>query len=201
MAWLKLETRHDPAAPSKRECHTIVTSRDKLVLFGGNDDAGRFREVHILDAVALRWTRVAATEAAPGKRSAHSAVMAADGVWMYVFGGWNGTEELGDVSRFNIGAARARARACDVATLPISRDFPHARARPPPPTRRLARVGARRADGRRARAAPLSDGRARRPPHVRACARARSTVRARRAAARQHRMRARTRERARARER
>lgn len=104
MAWLKLETKHDPAAPTKRECHTICTAGERLVLFGGNDDIDRFREVHILNTVTLRWKKITPTDSAPGKRSAHSAVMNADGSWMYVFGGWNGTSELGDVSRFNIGA-------------------------------------------------------------------------------------------------
>lgn len=107
MAWLKLEMRGDPAAPSKRECHTICVSGDRLILFGGNDDTGRFREVHILDTVSMRWSKIEATEQAPGKRSAHSAVMDAAGRWMYIFGGWNGTEELADVTRFDVGAFAA----------------------------------------------------------------------------------------------
>lgn len=121
-AWLRLETRLDPAAPSKRECHTIVTAGERLVLFGGNDDQGRFREVHVLDTVSLRWTRVEATDAAPGKRSAHSAVMAADGRWMYVFGGWNGTEELGDVTRFDVDALEWE-RVATRGTPPAPRHF------------------------------------------------------------------------------
>ena len=105
-------------APSKRECHTICVSGDRLVLFGGNDDAGRFREVHILDTVSMRWSKIEATEQAPGKRSAHSAVMDAEGRWMYIFGGWNGTEELADVTRFDVGKLQSLmvlsvSMACD----------------------------------------------------------------------------------------
>ena len=107
--WYSFSVQKDPAAPSRRECHSICSSGAKLYLFGGNDDVGRFRDVHILDTVTMRWERVAADDG-PGKRSAHTAVMDAAGRWMYVFGGWNGTDELGDVARFDTGALRPTAR-------------------------------------------------------------------------------------------
>ena len=103
MAWHRIFCASDANAPSRRECHSIVTADSKLVLFGGNDDAGRFREVHILDTVDMRWSRIAPDEHAPGKRSAHTANVI-DGRWMYVFGGWNGSQELGECARFDLGA-------------------------------------------------------------------------------------------------
>ena len=97
-------------APSRRECHTVcVWDTDKLVVFGGNDYSGRFRAVHILDTVSMRWEKVGSDapgqstdSSAPGRRSAHTAVMDAPGQHMYIFGGWDGVEELGDVRRFNM---------------------------------------------------------------------------------------------------
>ena len=105
-AWYSFSTARDPAAPSRRECHTICTSGAKLFLFGGNDDAGRFRDVHVLDTATMRWERntPANDGTSPGNRSAHTAVMDAAGRWMYVYGGWDGTDELGDVARFDTGA-------------------------------------------------------------------------------------------------
>ena len=115
MAFFQFSDR-DVNAPTRRECHTICMSGELLVLFGGNDDAGRFRAVHILDTVSMRWEKVGSDAAgapsdphAPGRRSAHTAVMDAEERWMYVFGGWNGTEELGDVTRFDMGALYLRA--------------------------------------------------------------------------------------------
>ena len=107
--WLSFNTTRDPAAPSRRECHTICASGSQLYLFGGNDDVGRFRDVHILDTATMRWERITSDDG-PGKRSAHTAVMDAAGRWMYIFGGWNGADELGDVARFDTGALRPRAR-------------------------------------------------------------------------------------------
>ena len=53
-AWYRVNNTLDASAPSRRECHSIVVSGHRLFLFGGNDDAGRFREVHILDTGAWR---------------------------------------------------------------------------------------------------------------------------------------------------
>ncbi len=93
--------RHPPPPPPRLS--NPAQSGTKLYLFGGNDDVGRFRDVHILDTITMRWERVT-SEDGPGKRSAHTAVMDGAGRWMYVFGGWNGTDELGDVTRFDTGA-------------------------------------------------------------------------------------------------
>ena len=115
MAFFQFNDR-DANAPTRRECHTICMSGELLVLFGGNDDVGRFRAVHILDTVSMRWEKVGSDAAGmpsdphtPGRRSAHTAVMDAQERWMYVFGGWNGSEELGDVTRFDMGALSWRA--------------------------------------------------------------------------------------------
>ena len=74
----------------------------------------------------MRWSKVAPDELAPGKRSAHTA-QAVDGRWMYVFGGWNGTEELGDVSRFNLRACGAAASQLGVVSTLALRAWSDAR--------------------------------------------------------------------------
>ena len=184
MSWLTLGGRVDPNAPSRRECHSVCVAGDSLLLFGGNDDAGRFREVHVLDARSLRWERVEPDENAPGRRSAHTAVVTEDARSMFIFGGWNGTEELGDVARFDIGAGAPAPRL----PPPRAPRLPPPRLRnllpPPPPfsrarARSLALVAQGRHDGPAARAAPLSHGGAHRPLHVRARAAARAARRPR----------------------
>ena len=123
------------AAPTRRECHTMCVAGELLLLFGGNDEGGRFRAVHILDTVSMRWERVGSEAPgapsdpqAPGRRSAHTAVMDASARWMYVFGGWNGTDELGDVTRFDVGAwgpasgAAVRVR-CLCSAHAVAREF------------------------------------------------------------------------------
>lgn len=94
-------------------------------LFGGNDQSVRMNEIHILDTHSMRWSRCAATGETPIPRSAHSCCMVNGTreslaacivrsrdflnvltfVWpvpdMYVFGGWDGQEELGDLHCFD----------------------------------------------------------------------------------------------------
>ena len=120
MSWFKFEGLHDPNAPSRRECHTVCTSGERLVVYGGNDDLGRHSSVHILDTVAMSWERVDSED--PGRRSAHTSVLSPDEKWMYVFAGWNGADELGDVMRFNI-EDRKWERVPTTGTPPSPRHF------------------------------------------------------------------------------
>jgi len=122
MAWLSF-TPHSPyvpQAPSRRECHTVCVVGEKLYLYGGNDDAGRHSAVHILDTVSMRWEKIEGEEA--GRRSAHTAVMSEDGKWMYIFGGWNGADELGEVVRFGV-ESRRWERVLTTGTPPSPRHF------------------------------------------------------------------------------
>jgi N-acetylneuraminic acid mutarotase len=93
-------------APCARECHSICTLNDKLVLFGGNDASSRFNDVYVLDTASMMWQKqVASVEAdapAPPRRSAHTAAMI-DQRFLYVIGGWDGSIEVGDVTRFDLG--------------------------------------------------------------------------------------------------
>lgn len=49
MAWLSFNPPPGVAFPSARECHSLCAWNDKLVLFGGNDNALRFNDVWIMD--------------------------------------------------------------------------------------------------------------------------------------------------------
>jgi hypothetical protein len=122
MAFYQFSLQKDGKAPTRRECHTICVSGDSLLLFGGNDDAGRFQEVHILDTLSMRWEKVAASGSAPGHRSAHTAIMDMQERYMYVFGGWNGTDELGDVHRFDV-QARLWEKVATTGPPPYPRHF------------------------------------------------------------------------------
>jgi hypothetical protein len=51
-------------------------------------------------AVTMKWTRIPPEGDAPVKRSAHSSALV-DGRYMFVFGGWDGNTELGDLTVFD----------------------------------------------------------------------------------------------------
>lgn len=50
----------------------------------------------------MKWSAVDVTGDVPIRRSAHSTALV-DGRYLYVFGGWDGQEELGDLHMFDSG--------------------------------------------------------------------------------------------------
>lgn len=101
MSWYKFEQKGDADAPTARECHSLAVFGQQLINFGGNDQSNRMNDVHILDTNTMKWTRHTGEVDLPAKRSAHSACLI-DGRFLYVFGGWDGMTELGDLYRFDI---------------------------------------------------------------------------------------------------
>jgi hypothetical protein len=53
-------------------------------------------------AETMKWAAVDATGEVPARRSAHSTALV-DGRYLYVFGGWDGQEELGDLHVLDTG--------------------------------------------------------------------------------------------------
>jgi hypothetical protein len=103
MSWSQFVSTQEEA-PCARECHSVCAWNSKLVLFGGNDSTNRFNDVCVLDTTTMQWTRVIPSVGAdvPPRRSAHTAAMV-DQRFLYVFGGWDGSIEVGDVTRFDLG--------------------------------------------------------------------------------------------------
>ena len=97
------EFRGDTAAPTPRECHSLCAVDASLVLYGGNDSATRFGDVHTLDTESMTWSKHSPSqgEAAPARRSAHAAAVIG-GRWLLIFGGWDGVSELGDSHAFDV---------------------------------------------------------------------------------------------------
>jgi hypothetical protein len=53
----------------------------------------------------MKWASVDATGEVPVRRSAHSTALV-DSRYLYVFGGWDGQEELGDLHVLDTGERR-----------------------------------------------------------------------------------------------
>lgn len=65
-------------------------------------------------AGTMKWEKVVALGTSPSARSAHSATLVG-GRYIYVFGGWDGDHELGDLHVLDTGG---RACACAVVLAP-----------------------------------------------------------------------------------
>ena len=90
-AWCRLEP--EGRAPRPRGGHTVVSAEGVgLIVFGGlSHDRGYLSDVHHLagsEACSLAWTPVCTTGELPVGRDKHSAVAAAGGTSMLVFGGF-----------------------------------------------------------------------------------------------------------------
>lgn len=91
-----------PPFPSKTE-HTGVVHGDSMYLFGGysNGTMGYSDiDVYAVHLLSRSVERIPAVGEAPSDRSAHSAVVYHD--HMYIFGGWDGTTTNNDFHAFHI---------------------------------------------------------------------------------------------------
>ena len=121
MAWYNFYMNNDPNAPLARECHSIHTYGTNLLLFGGNNDRLRMDDVHILNTITMQWSRIPPMGDIPIKRSAHSSTLV-DNRYMYVFGGWDGSAELGDLSIYDIYTQKWTKPKC-LGIAPVPRHF------------------------------------------------------------------------------
>lgn len=88
--------------PEPRAAHSLVTSGDHLVVFGGNDRDTLYNCVWMLSTSTWAWRNVAPAGTPPSPRSGHTAVMY--GSHMVVFGGgsgWNG-ETFNDLHMLDV---------------------------------------------------------------------------------------------------
>ena len=96
MGWTNLG---NAGAPAARSGHSIVrdTGADRIVVFGGEDDAGfPLDDVHAWDAATETWSRIETQGSGPVGRAGHTAVYDPQGRRMIVFGGRQGFNVLDD---------------------------------------------------------------------------------------------------------
>ena len=77
-------------------------------------------------AVRMRWTRHdVSDDGGPIRRSAHAAAVV-DGAYLYIFGGWDGNVELGDLHRLDLHSQPmcwSRVVATNTSEAPVPRHF------------------------------------------------------------------------------
>ena len=83
-------------------------------------------EVHVLNVDTMRWSILPKSEGGPDasipvKRSAHSSALV-DGRYMFVFGGWDGNTELGDLSCYDLEQKTWSKPPC-TGEAPVPRHF------------------------------------------------------------------------------
>jgi len=83
--------------PSPRYFHASIIYKSQIIVYGGYSGSGRLSDVHSYDLETHTWTQVAfdARSLQPTGRSSLVATCANNGLWL--FGGFNGTDVLGDM--------------------------------------------------------------------------------------------------------
>ncbi|KAG9004532.1 Negative regulator of mitotic exit [Tulasnella sp. JGI-2019a] len=92
-------------APAPRAGHVCVTYRDKIYLFGGEDDQYRYNDTWTFDVSTRTWKELPCVGLLPVPREGHAAALVDD--VMYVFGGRRvDGKNLGDLAVFKISNLR-----------------------------------------------------------------------------------------------
>lgn len=94
--WTLLSPAGTPPAPRGGHRAILDTSRDRMVVFGGNTGSHVDEVWELTLASPMTWTQLHPTGTSPGPRSAHVAVYDPVNDRMVIFGGANATQYLGD---------------------------------------------------------------------------------------------------------
>lgn len=98
MSWSGVPTSGTPPIPRDYASMIYDGSRDRIVLFGGNNNGVFSNDVWVLSLAGVpTWAPLAPGGPAPSGRLAHRAVYDAPRDRMLVFGGFDGAQELNDV--------------------------------------------------------------------------------------------------------
>eukprot|EP00438_Fugacium_kawagutii_P003423 Skav211337 [mRNA] locus=scaffold3120:267094:267957:+ [translate_table: standard] len=91
-----IEIKPEGPIPERRCLHSAVCSEGKMFIFGGSDDADRWRnDLWAFDLAANQWIEIKPNGPIPGVRAGHSAVSIGD--CMFVFGGYDGSVRRNDL--------------------------------------------------------------------------------------------------------
>eukprot|EP00802_Teleaulax_amphioxeia_P008816 Tamp_08827.p1 GENE.Tamp_08827~~Tamp_08827.p1 ORF type:complete len:712 (+),score=113.37 Tamp_08827:28-2136(+) len=92
-----------PVKPAPRYGHSMVeTFRPGVVLLYGGAGAGFFGDLFSLDTRTGQWTELVPGGSIPDQRAFHSAISLMSGTKMVIFGGQNGSANLGDLHEYDI---------------------------------------------------------------------------------------------------
>ena len=105
MAWTDLSAAASGTPPPPRTGHGFTAAGGRLYVHGGWDaNYNPLRDLHAYDPVAMAWTNLSAPRpgngTAPTARGNHG-FTSVDGK-LYVHGGWDGQQDLGDLYSFDL---------------------------------------------------------------------------------------------------
>jgi hypothetical protein len=99
--WESYEPAPGDKMPPPRIGHVLVSTGDRIILFGGSDGRYHYDDTWLFDISARKWTELECTGHIPSPRRGHAAALVDD--VMYVFGG-RGVDgaNLGDLTAFKL---------------------------------------------------------------------------------------------------
>ncbi|KAI0267199.1 hypothetical protein BGY98DRAFT_1102241 [Russula aff. rugulosa BPL654] len=83
--WESYEPTPGNEKPLPRWSHVLVTTEDRIIIFGGFSDEHYYNDTWSFDISTRKWTELQCTGSIPSPRGGHTAVLVDD--VMYVFGG------------------------------------------------------------------------------------------------------------------
>ncbi|GKB93505.1 galactose oxidase/kelch, beta-propeller containing protein, partial [Tanacetum coccineum] len=101
MVWERVTTTGIP--PAKRNCHTCVSWKNKIIMIGGEDTQTYYMsDVQMLDTDTLAWTNLVTNGKQMPPRASHTTIVLGNN--LYVFGGFSDCEDLyDDLYLFDLG--------------------------------------------------------------------------------------------------
>ena len=103
MAWTDLSAAASGTAPSPRFFHCFTAAQGRLYVHGGWDvNNNPLRDLHVYDPVAMAWSDLSGpgNGTAPTARASHG-FTSVDGK-LYVYAGWDGQKDFGDLYSFDL---------------------------------------------------------------------------------------------------
>ena len=94
----KAEGGHQADDTSKNSTNATMNVRQRVILFGGNDDKESFNEIHVLEKIegaetTWKWFHPTVSGTPPAPRTGHSATLMADQRTICIYGGWDPSED------------------------------------------------------------------------------------------------------------
>lgn len=93
--------KHDQnSALSPRFSHSLITYKDYLIIFGGQNPSGLLSDLLFFNTKKLYWKKVSCKGKKPAARSAHTAVLYKDS--MYIYGGITSEKPVTNATLFGL---------------------------------------------------------------------------------------------------
>lgn len=113
----------DVNAPAGRWNHTAAWTGTSMIVWGGNDGSTRLNTGAVYEPLLKGWTPLVSGAPAPAGRDGHTAVWRTASNTMFIWGGFDGTNVLGDGALYDKGTGWSSLNPMALGTPPSPRSM------------------------------------------------------------------------------